>query len=186
MLLEKIELEPGEEVLTTVRKHWFVIVMQLLSVAMLFIIPFIAIIILAILPNAAKIFALHTEYRILLTFAVSSWMLCVILIGFNTWTHYFLDLWLITDRRIIVIDQRAFFSRKVSSFRLERLQDIEVEIEGIIATFLDFGTLRAQTASASENDFTSSGLPNPRELQAVIQGATDKRLEVLRHQGEAL
>lgn len=186
MLLEKIELEQGEEVLTTVRKHWFVIVMQLLSVGALFLIPFLLLLVLAVMPAAWNAFDLHAEYLALLTLGISCWMLWVLLIGFNTWTHYFLDLWLITDRRIIVIDQRAFFSRKVSSFRLERLQDIEVDITGIIPTFLDFGTLRAQTASASENDFTSSGLPNPRELQALIQSATDKRLEFLKHQSDAM
>jgi hypothetical protein len=186
MLLEKIELEPGEDVLITVRKHWFVITMQLFSVALLFLIPFIALIVLAFLPDAQDLFSAHAEYRIILTFGISGWMLCVLLLGFNVWTHYFLDLWLVTDRRIIVIDQRAFFSRKVSSFRLERLQDIEVEIIGIIPTFLDFGTLRAETASASENDFTTSGLPHPRELQALIQGATDKRLGVLRHPVETI
>ena len=180
MLLEKIELEPGERVLTTVRKHWFVILVQLLSVATMFLVPIIAILILAFIPPEWNAFDLHTGYTTLLTYGVSCWMLLVLLIGFNTWTHYFLDLWLVTDRRIIIIDQHAFFNRKISSFRLERLQDIEVEIVGIIPTFLDFGTLRAQTASASENDFSSTGLPKPRDLQALIQGATDKRLESLK------
>ena len=112
-------------------------------------------------------------------FILASWSLLVLMLGFMAWTHYYLDLWIITDRRIITIDQVHFFNRKVSSFRLERLQDIKVSINGIIPTFLNFGTLRAQTASALESNFMSSGLPDPREIQATIQRATDARLEAL-------
>lgn len=179
MLLERIQLEEGEVILKTVRKHWFVITTQLLSVAILFIVPLLALGVLAFLPKEWNLFAHHDAYRPLLAYGTSYWMLGVILFGFNTWTYYFLDLWLITDRRIIVIEQGSFFNRKVSSFRLERLQDIDAEIVGVIPTFLDFGTIRAQTASASENEFVSSGLPRPRDLQALIQAATDKRIEVL-------
>ena len=96
-----------------------------------------------------------------------------------TWTHYYLDLWIITDRRIIVVDQVHFFNRKVSSFRLERLQDIKVSINGIIPTFLNFGTILAQTASDAESNFMSNGLPDPRGLQSTIQKATDARLQTL-------
>ena len=99
--------------------------------------------------------------------------------GFTVWTHYYLDLWVISDRRIIVIDQRGFFNRKVSSFRLERMQDIKVTITGIIATLLNFGTIRAQTAGANESNFASGGMPDPRGVQALIQGAMDERLKVL-------
>ncbi len=95
------------------------------------------------------------------------------------WTHYYLDLWIITDRRIIVIDQIHFFNRKVSSFRLERLQDIKVAVNGVLATFLNYGTIRAQTASAAESNFMTGGLPEPRELQSLIQKATDERLKSL-------
>ncbi len=97
----------------------------------------------------------------------------------SVWTHYYLDLWVITDRRIIVIDQIHFFNRKVSSFRLERLQDIKVRISGILPTLLNYGTIRAQTASAAESNFTSPALPDPRGLQALIQGAMDERLKKL-------
>jgi len=87
-----------------------------------------------------------------------------------------LDHWIITDRRIIVIDQIRFFQRNVSIFRLERLQDIEFNVSGLIATVLNFGTLKAQTAGTHEHNFQTSGLPDPRGLQGLIQKATDDRL----------
>ena len=179
-LLEKIQLEPGEDMLETVRRHWFVIVTQLVWIAIIMVVPFAGFAILAFVPEATTIFEAHTEYQAAITFGFACWFLFTLLIGFHIWTHYFLDVLLITDHRVVVLDQRAFFNRKISSFRLERLQDIEVTIEGIIPTFLDYGTLHAQTASASETDFVLYELPRPRELQARIQAAMDRRMAELR------
>ena len=60
-----------------------------------------------------------------------------------------------------------------------RMQDIKVTITGIIPTLLNFGTIRAQTASAAESNFTSPALPDPRGLQSLIQTAMDARLQSL-------
>lgn len=181
MLFEKIELEPNEEVLKVARKHWFIIVTELFATFLLALMPFFLMFTLVIFPKLIP-FDFHLgTYLPFITYGLSLWLLFCLLTGFMIWTHYYLDLWIITDRRIILVDQVQFFNRKVSSFRLERLQDIQVTIKGIIPTFLNFGTIQAQTASASESNFETSGLPDPRELQSIIQKAMDKRLESLRY-----
>ena len=177
MLYEKIELENDEIVLQTIRKHWFVIGIDLFNIILLMLLPFFLLLIANFIPQFLAL-SLHINLPVFL-YGLSAWSLMSLLLGFMTWTHYYLDLWIITDRRIITIDQVQFFNRKVSSFRLERLQDIKVSIDGIIPTFLNYGTLRAQTASALENNFMSHGLPDPREIQATIQRATDARLVAL-------
>ena len=48
--------------------------------------------------------------------------------------------------------------------------------DGIIPTLLNFGTVRAQTASAFESNFKTNGLPDPRGLQGIVQKAMDDRL----------
>lgn len=180
MLFEKIQFEPGEEVLKIVRKHWFVIASDLFGVLMMLLFPFFVLFILVIFSE--DLLTLHVEiadYIELITFALAAWTTLTLMAGFSTWTHYYLDLWIVTDRRIILIDQIRFFNRNVSIFRLERLQDIEFIIKGIIPTLLNFGTIKAETASASESNFKSNGLPDPRGLQATIQKAMDQRLAVL-------
>lgn len=179
MLFEKIELEPNEQVLQTVRKHWFIIFSELFGVLILLLAPLFMIVMLAFLPELPPAVLILTDHLALSAYLIIVWTLFCLLSAFTIWTHYFLDLWIITDRRIIVIDQIHFFNRKVSSFRLERLQDIKVTINGIIPTFLNFGIIRAQTASAADTAFTSTGLPDPRGLQAIIQKATDERLRDL-------
>ena len=180
MLFEKIKLEPGEAVLATVRKHWFVIVSELFGTLILVLLPFLFLIIALMFKGLFGNFGDNlSEYLPVLVFGCSAWALLSLLGGFAIWTHYYLDLWVVTDRRIILVDQVRFFSRNVSVFRLERMQDIECKIKGIIPTLLNFGTLKAQTAGAHESNFNSTGLPDPRGLQAKIQQAMDARMEAL-------
>ena len=185
MLLEKIQLEPGEEVLKTVRKHWFIIVAELFGTFLMLVFPFFVLFLMALFPETLlKVNLDIANYTALIIFAVAGWSVLSLMAGFMTWTHYYLDLWIITDRRIILVDQIHFFNRNVSIFRLERLQDIEFYISGIIPTLLNFGTIKAQTASAFESNFKTNGLPDPRELQAIIQKAMDQRLAMLHNNPE--
>jgi uncharacterized membrane protein YdbT with pleckstrin-like domain len=186
MLYEKIELEAGEQILSTVRKHWFVITIELLGIVIMAIFPLLVLSAVAVVPDIPALSTLLDGQAPLITYGLAAWLLLMAMMGFTVWTHYYLDLWVITDRRIIVIDQRGFFNRKVSSFRLERMQDIKVTIQGIIPTLLNFGTIRAQTAGANESNFQSSGMPDPRGVQATIQGAMDARLKVLGGVGATL
>lgn len=181
MLYDKIQLEPNEKVLTTVRKHWFIITIEMLGILLFAIVPLLIFIAIAVLPLPIDISNPFLIYSSEIIFVMAGWLLLSTMAGAALWTHYFLDLWVITDRRIIVIDQVHFFNRKVSNFRLERLQDIKVTVKGIIPTLLNYGTIRAQTASAAESNFTSPGLPAPRELQSLIQTAMDARLATLGH-----
>lgn len=181
MLYDKIQLEPNEKVLATVRKHWFIITVEMLGILFFALIPLFLLIVVAFLPLSFDLANLFVDYSAEVVFMMAAWLLLSAIAGVAVWTHYFLDLWVITDRRIIVIDQVHFFNRKVSNFRLERLQDIKVTVKGIIPTLLNYGTVRAQTASAAESNFTSPGLPAPRELQSLIQTAMDARLASLGH-----
>ena len=180
MLYEKIELEPNETILKVVRKHWFVIVSELFGIVIMLLTPvFVLFFIIALPPEALPIIIQLETHLPIILYGIMVWTFLALITGFITWTNYFLDLWVITDHRIIVIDQMSFFSRKVSSFRLERLQDIKFSISGLIATFLNFGTIRAQTASMAESNFQTDNLPDPQGLQSTIQKATDLRLRYL-------
>lgn len=180
MLFEKIQLEDSEIILKIVRRHWFIIFSELFSVLIASLLPFAILASLAFLPTELQLVSLGNMFTFqLVTFGISAWLLFTFMIGFMLWTNYYLDTWIVTDRRIIYIDQRSFFNRNVSMFRLERLQDIEIRTQGIIQHLLNFGTISAQTAGSNENNFVSTGLPDPRELQATIQRAMDARLQRL-------
>jgi len=180
MLFEKIQMEPDEEILIMVRKHWFVIMAELFGIFVLIMLPFAALVGFLIFQQTFATMGVDLyQFANIIGFGVAGWLLLSLMGGFTIWTHYYLDLWIVTDRRIILVDQIHFFSRNVSVFRLERMQDIEFKIKGIIPTLLNFGTLKAQTAGAHESNFNSTGLPAPRGLQPNIQKAMDARMTAL-------
>jgi L-cystine uptake protein TcyP (sodium:dicarboxylate symporter family) len=180
MLFEKIALEPDEKVLKIVQRHWFVIVSELVGVFITAIMPLVFISIFLSIDHVSTLIPFSSEHVwSFASFFIAIWLLLSLMTGFMIWTHYYLDSWVITDRRIINIEQTHFFNRNVAIFRLERLQDIEYHIKGLIPTFLNFGVLSAQTAGHTEHNFRSDGMPDPRELQALIQSAMDARLRAL-------
>ncbi len=95
----------------------------------------------------------------------------ILLIGwmvfFIIWTDYYLDVLIVTDKRIIDIEQRGFFKREVSTVRLESIEDITINVSGVVATFLDYGTLKLQTA-AENREFIINDIPHPNQVKSTI------------------
>lgn len=171
MLTEKIQLDGDEKVLIQVRKHWFVLVVQLLGVLIITLVPttlyFIATQLTFI--NTAVL----DSYNGVLLALFAAWLLIMWMVLFSIWTNYYLDIWTITSKRLIAVDQRGLFYRNTGSFRLERLQDINISIRGLVATFLDYGDLQAETAS-DDREFVARNIPHPQELKALILSAADR------------
>jgi uncharacterized membrane protein YdbT with pleckstrin-like domain len=170
MLTEKIQLDTDETVLIQVRKHWFVLAVQLCGV-----------VIIALLPTTLYFMLTQIElidtafldaYTDLLLTLFAAWLLIMWMVLFSVWTNYYLDVWTVTSKRLIAVDQRGLFNRNTGSFRLERLQDINISIRGLLATFLDYGDLQAETAS-EDRGFVARNVPHPQELKALILTAAD-------------
>jgi uncharacterized membrane protein YdbT with pleckstrin-like domain len=171
MLAEKIQLEHDETILIYVRKHWFLVSLQIFGVVLAGIFPLIAASVLIATPLAPLI--PEGNYTPLITTFYTAWLILCWMALFSIWTNYYLDVWTVTNKRLVTVDQQGLFHRDTGSFRLERLQDINVSIRGVLATFLKYGDLQAETAS-EDRDFVARGIPNPQELKALIFEAADK------------
>ncbi|MFA6269934.1 MAG: PH domain-containing protein [Candidatus Paceibacterota bacterium] len=144
-----IQFENGEKIVKIVRRHYFVIMPMVFLMVLLALAPMIVINLLSsgFLPldegikNMVEV--LVSKWKV---FGYSLWLLLLWILFFIEWTDYYLDLWVITDRRIVDVDQRGFFHREVTSFKFEQIQDITVETKGLVETFFKFGTLHIQTA----------------------------------------
>jgi len=175
-----LELEEDEKVLKVIRKHWFIITLELIASLAMMIIPMTVLLVLLVVSKNSTFFTDFnlSHYLPLILYFLNIWILLSLITGFISWTNFYLDYWVITDRRIIVYDQVSLFNRKVSSFRLERLQDIKYSLNGIIQTLLKFGTVTIETASHT-NSFKSEGLPVPDQIYSIIQKATDERVKIM-------
>lgn len=85
-------------------------------------------------------------------------------------TDFLLDSWILTNERLIDIEQLSMFSRRVSTLALDRVQDITVEESGIINTFLGIGTVYIQTAG-QEREFKIPGAKYPSKVKELIVNA---------------
>lgn len=147
-----IKFEEGEEIIKIVRRHYFVILPTITFLVLCAVAPIIIIQIALsdlfqfddALKNSIQNFI--SEWKV---FGFSIWLLILWVVFFIEWTDYYLDIWILTDRRILDVEQKGFFNREVTSLSYHRIQDITVETRGLIETLFKFGTLHVQTAGSS-------------------------------------
>lgn len=161
-----LTLQKNEKVLLVVRKHWFLMVGPIITFAVLLLIPVIVLTLLPLVKSYAGESFNFASIEALVSLGLALWSMFLLLFIFLIWTVYYLDMWIITDERIIDIEQHGLFSREISEIPLHRVQDVTIEIHGLIETFLKFGTIRIQTAG--EREFVIKNVPQLYEIKDII------------------
>ncbi|MFZ5982409.1 MAG: PH domain-containing protein [Patescibacteria group bacterium] len=163
--------KPGEEILLVLHRHWFDILSQIfLIVGMLailvlgfFYLPFL-------FPNINSFSGGNIFSFIEVSLAMLIWLVLFII-----WIDYYFDVWIVTNRRIVNIEQKGLFVRHVSELEIENIQDITTEVTGVIPTFLDFGDVFIQTAAEKER-FLFHNVPDPYGVKDMVMNL-QKRIE---------
>ncbi|MEX1113527.1 MAG: PH domain-containing protein, partial [Patescibacteria group bacterium] len=83
------------------------------------------------------------------------------------WLDYYLDVGVVTDKRVVDIDQLGLFRRNVDELDCKVIQDVTVSRHGFLQTIFNFGNLEIQTAGERRN-FEFRGIPNPEEIQHLV------------------
>lgn len=105
----------------------------------------------------------------------SLYTLSVWLFFFTAFVNYYLDMWIITNDRVIDIRQHGLFARTVAELDLFRVQDVTSECKGLFATAFDFGNVYIQTAASKER-FVFYNIPRPHLIrEAIIKLADEDR-----------
>ena len=102
---------------------------------------------------------------------------------FIAFANYYLDVFIITDERILSIDQIGPFSRTISELRLERIQDVTIEQHGLLPTLLHFGTIRVETAGESPS-FRFDFVPHPLAIKEIVMRANRTALFRYHREGD--
>ena len=165
-----LHLQEGEHIDIKARKHWFMLFRDSAGIFIVYLLPFIG---WKFLVNQSGV-SLPPIDNSLLIFLSSLWTLIIWAKFFSIWTDYYLDIWIVTDSRIVNIDQKGLFHREVSTLRMERIQDVTYEAKGIVATVLGFGDVHVQTAGESE-EFLIKGIANPERVKRKILGHIDTK-----------
>jgi len=172
----------NENVIIFLRRHWFIFLMRLLLVI-------IAIIGLAAIYYFFTLLVSNMQegdYFNLLLFGESLGTLFIWNLFFILWLDFYLDAWIVTDERIININQKGFFNRDISELKLTKIQDVTSEIVGVIPTLLNYGNIYVQTAGEKER-FVFYQIPDPNGIKnKIIQLQEKERLEEDREMGQAI
>lgn len=168
----EFKLDAGEHVKRSVRKHWVVLVLEMLPFALIAIVPLIIPPFLLFIGRGESealegLIAMLSFENSWVRLFMGLWWLLLWIAAFNTFTSYYLNEWIITSRRIVEITQRGFFSREVSSTLLNRVQDVTTDVNGILPTLFGYGTLTVQSAGANDY-FHMHGIPHPQELRDLV------------------
>jgi len=162
-----IHLRQNEKILMVLHRHWIVVVAKIAAIIFIFLFSLI------IIPLLISMDFLVAELVGPALFFFVVYLMLILLMIFLVWINYYLDSWIITTDRVIDIDQKSLFYREVSEFMLDRVEDVTVEVPGILATFLHYGNIRIQTAG--EKPFTIYDVSHIYEAKRIILENTNRR-----------
>ena len=101
-------------------------------------------------------------------FCLATWVY-----SFSEYIDYYLDTWIITNLRIINIEQHGLFSRTASELYLGDVQDVTSEVKGVIPTLFDYGSVYVQTAGERQR-FHFKDIDHPEKTKEKILRLVDE------------
>ena len=83
---------------------------------------------------------------------------------YTQFIDYYLDIWIVTNDRIVDVEQLGLFSRTISELDLFRIQDVTTDVHGFFATIFHYGSVSVKTASSNIN-IIFHDVPRPNEIR---------------------
>lgn len=161
------ELQPEEEVLAFVRRHWLYFSMRMAGIVVAGVGGTVLGVVLV-----AFTFAFTGILGIVAGVVIAAWAVYWLVRGYFVWYRYQNDIWVVTNNRLVDSLRRHWFHHQMASTDLVDVEDLRVVRQGVLATVFDFGDVHCQTAGVVPN-FVLSGIPRPARLLAIVDGARD-------------
>jgi hypothetical protein len=162
-----------EEVLLVVRKH-IIVYTRILVV-------FLVTVLLPLIGFLLGWFSFYPFYENHTSGVIVGLFSCVyllygLLFTCIAWLNEEFDLFIITNQRLIDITQISFLKRTVTTTPLEQIQDTTSNVDGILATMLNYGDLVIQTAAGDASDFQIDHVSHPAFVaRKILNWAHDKQ-----------
>ena len=156
---------PEETTFRVLHRHWFNIASHFIVLACLC----LGVVIFSLVAPILLALANITLIPGLIPFLVTTSLLFLWVYAFLIWIDYYFDVWIITNERVLNIEQKGLFMRSVSEVSLERVQDVTTKTEGFLPTILGYGDLFIQTAG-EERQFHFRNIANPdKHKDEIVQ-----------------
>jgi hypothetical protein len=162
--------QADETIHLVVREHWAFLLFRLLVVIFLFA---LLLAFQAYIPTLAPGLFEGTAGRVTLL-ASQIYTLGLVLTVFLIWVFYYLNVQIITNLRIVDIDQKGLFSRSIAELHIDKIEDVTSESNGALATVFQYGNVYVQTAGTVER-FEFDHVPAPERIEKIILDLYERR-----------
>ncbi len=169
--------QPDEKIHLVIHQHWMVLALQLF-IWLLFVVIYIV---------AQYLYQTYLQTQLAPDFLpvvdmVRIGFLMFIALGFFIITTlYYLNIHIITNERIVDIDQPALLKHTVSELHLNQMQDVTAEVHGLLENIFNYGDVYIQTAGETER-FVFNKIPNPTKVTKIILDLYEQLPENQKHQ----
>lgn len=152
-----------ENIYLVLRVHWFVLFLRILAWLI-----FVAALIL--FNRFGKMYLpglFEGDIGQITRLFIQVYVLFLILSLFLIWVFYYLNAQIVTNMRIVDIDQTGLFAHTVSELHIENIEDVTSETNGLFGTLFNYGMVYVQTAGSRER-FEFDNVPNPGAVEKLI------------------
>lgn len=171
-----ITLLKDEEIILIQRKYWLPFVLEAIPLLLIIILPFILFIFIEAMPLPQDIKNIFLDYSGYYFFFAFNLIFIIWLFLGALWTNYYLDILIVTNKRIMDIEQTGLFARDEAEIRFEKIEDIRVEIVGFLPSLLKFGNIYIQSA-AENREFILKDFQDPYKIKDIIATQKEKIFE---------
>jgi uncharacterized membrane protein YdbT with pleckstrin-like domain len=161
---------PEEKIFKVIHRHWFNLLSHFINLVLLG----LATVILFFFAPALATGIGFPLSESLLSFITTTVLLFLWVYAFFIWIDYYFDVWVITDERVLNIEQKGLFTRVMSEVQLHRVQDVTTKVEGFLPTILNYGDIFVQTAGEEKRfHFRNVGDPekHTEEIMSLVKKA---------------
>lgn len=155
-------------------------------------IPILFLFIVLLLVPVAVYFLINSLYPVLLLKAPifqigvllgSIYYLSIYLFFYAQFIDFYLDIWIVTNDRIVDIEQHNLFSRVITEVDLFRIQDVTTNVRGMFPTIFKYGVVDIKTASINTN-IQFKNVPNPNFIREQLIKLADEDRKYHMGQGD--
>ena len=162
--------EKTEAIFVFARPYWF----TFLPNTILFLAVFIFVTFSQYLAATHVVVSTQTSNLIVLVLGIFQlFALTVFLVAI---LDFYYDILIITDLRLVEIEQEQLFYHKFAQLNLAEVEDVNAVEQGFFSTLLDYGTIQVQTAGTEEN-FIIPNIRYPNEVVSIISSLSKQAKE---------
>ena len=152
----------GEYIVLWIERHWIKYIRSISIIVVAGIIPGAITASIALIMGSKDLLITNTIFIFLYLYE-----LFVLLYTYIILISDILDLFIVTNERIVDITQISLLERTVSDTPLDNIQDVSAACKGFLPTILNFGSITVQTAGKTA-EFTMQLIADPFDKSKKI------------------